>query len=337
MTSKETTVLLINLGTPDSPDRADVRKYLTEFLNDKRIVSIPWLYRKILVNGIIIPFRIGKSTQLYKKLWTEKGSPLFYHGNSVKQLLQKALPSNYTVELAMRYGNPSLKSVLRKIEQKQPEQLIILPMYPQYSSSTTGSCVERVLQIVKSWNTILPIKTVPPFYTHKDYIGTIAANARQYDLNDFEHFIFSFHGLPQSHINRIHMTGSCETARCRTEINNENKFCYQAQCYAAARLLAEELNISPLQYTVTFQSRINKKWLQPFTDHVLIDMAKGGTKKVMVFSPSFVADCLETIIEINEEFKQHFLENGGEKLVLVESLNDNPQWIDCLKDIVLGM
>ncbi len=328
------TVLLINMGTPDSFKRKDVRKYLAQFLGDKRIISIPWLLRKILVNIIIVPFRTVKVAKLYQKLWTEKGSPLLYYGERIKQLLQETLPSNYNVELGMRYGNPSIESVMKKVEQQQPNRLIVVPLYPHYASSTIGACVEKVMQIMKKWNTIIPLKVAAPFFNHKDYIGTMVNNAKQHNLDEIEHFVFSFHGLPLSHIRKNHLKGDCESHQCKNIINEKNRFCYQAQCYETARLLAKELNITDLQYTVTFQSRINKRWLQPFTDHVLVDMARKGIKKVMVFSPSFVADCLETIIEINYELKNQFIANGGEELVLVEVLNDKPQWINCLKDIV---
>ncbi len=334
MKQKKVAVLLINLGTPQSPNRKDVRKYLTQFLNDKRIISIPWIFRTLLVNGIIIPFRTGKSTNLYQKLWTENGSPLLFYGNRAKDALQEIMPQNYTVDLAMRYGEPAVETVLKRIEKEQPEQLIVVPMYPQYASSTTGSCVEKVMQVMKSWNTITTLKIVPPFYSHQGYIDTIVNNAKQHNLEEIEHFVFSFHGLPLSHIQKIHDDSSCEKERCKDAIHQKNHYCYQAQCYETARLLAKELNIDPSKYTVTFQSRINKKWLQPFTDHVLIDLAQKGNKKVMIFSPSFVADCLETIVEIQDEYQQHFLENGGEELVLVESLNDNPRWISCLKEMI---
>ncbi len=334
MKQSQTTILLINMGTPDSFKRKDVCKYLAQFLGDKRIISVVWLFRKILVNFIIVPLRAVKVAKLYQKLWTEKGSPLLYYGERTKQLLQETLPHHYNVELGMRYGNPSIDSAMKKIQQQQPDRLTVVPLYPQYASSTIGSCVEKVMQTMKQWNTIIPLKVTAPFFNHKDYIGTMVNNAKQYKLEEIEYFVFSFHGLPLSHIRKNHLKGNCESHQCKNTINKKNKFCYQAQCYETARLLAKQLKITDTQYTVTFQSRINKHWLQPFTDHVLIDIARKGIKKVMVFSPSFVADCLETIIEINYELKKLFIANGGEQFVLVEALNDKPQWINCLKDII---
>ncbi len=334
MKQLQTTILLINMGTPDSFKLKDVCIYLSQFLGDRRIVSVVWLLRKMLVNFIIIPFRVVKVAKLYQKLWTEKGSPLLYYSERTKKLLQGIVPPNYNVELGMRYGNPSIDSVMKKIEQQQPNRLTVVPLYPQYASSTVGSCVEKVMQVMKQWNTVIPLKVTAPFFDHKDYIGAMVNNAKQHKLEEIEHFIFSFHSLPLSHIRKNHLNGNCESHQCKNRIDEKNKFCYQAQCYETARLLAKELNVIDTKYTVTFQSRINKNWLQPFTDHVLIDIARKGIKKVMIFSPSFVADCLETIVEVNYELKNLFIANGGEQFVLVEALNDKVQWINCLKDII---
>ncbi len=335
--NKKTTVLLINLGTPNSPSVKDVRSYLKEFLNDKRVIDIPWLLRKILVNLIIIPFRAKSSSKIYKELWTPEGSPLMIYGESVKKLLQEELDDNFKVELAMRYKEPSLPSVLNKIKAEMPERLIIFPMYPQYASSSTGSTIERVMELMKSWEVIPDVRIINQFFEDPDYINIIANNAKKNDLDEFEHFVFSFHGLPIRQINKVHPGKNCKTCDCHKKFNRETDYyCYKATCYENARLIAQELNIPKDKYTVAFQSRLDKDWLEPFADKLMVQLAKEGKKKIMVFSPAFVADCLETTIEIGGEFTELFTKNGGEKLVLVESLNDNPAWIKTIKKLVLN-
>ena len=335
--SKKTTVLLLNLGTPKSPSVSNVRTYLFEFLNDRRVIDIPWLLRKILVNLIIVPFRAKGSSKIYKQLWTKEGSPLMIYGEKVKTLLQKELDENYTVELAMRYQEPSMKKVLEKIRLDMPAKLVILPMYPQYASSTTGSTYEKAMDIIKSWEVIPEIKFVNQFFDHKGYLDTIADNANKHDLNEFDHFVFSYHGLPIRQINKVHPHLDCHTCNCHKKFKPDTDyFCYKSTCFETSRLLAEKLNIPKDKYTVSFQSRLDKNWLEPFSDKVVEELPKKGVKKLMVFSPVFVADCLETTIEIGMEYAEIFEENGGKELVLVESLNDHPKWITTLKDLVLN-
>ena len=334
---KKTTVLLLNLGTPKSPSVSNVRTYLFEFLNDRRVIDIPWLLRKILVNLIIVPFRAKGSSKIYKQLWTKEGSPLMIYGEKVKALLQEELDENYTVELAMRYQEPSMKKVLEKIRLDMPAKLVILPMYPQYASSTTGSTYEKAMDIIKSWEVIPEIKFVNQFFDHEGYLDTIADNANKHDLTEFDHFVFSYHGLPIRQINKVHPLLDCHTCNCHKKFKPETDyFCYKSTCFETSRLLAEKLNIPKEKYTVSFQSRLDKNWLEPFSDKVVEELPKKGAKKLMVFSPAFVADCLETTIEIGMEYAEIFEENGGKELVLVESLNDHPKWITTLKDLVLN-
>lgn len=335
--SKKTTVLLINLGTPKSPNVSDVRTYLFEFLNDKRVIDIPWLLRKMLVNLIIVPFRAKGSSEIYKKLWTKDGSPLMIYGEKVKDLLQKEMPENYTVELAMRYQEPSMKNILEKIRKDMPERLIILPMYPQYASSTTGSTFEKAMEIIKNWEVIPEVKLVNQFFNHEGYLNTIIEQTKKHNLDEFEHFIFSYHGLPIRQVNKVHPEKNCLECDCHKSFKvDTDAFCYRATCYETSRLLAEKLNIPKEKYTVAFQSRLDKNWLEPFSDKVVEEQAEKGVKKLMVFSPAFIADCLETTIEIGLEYGELFEEKGGEELVLVESLNDHPMWIQTLKDLVIN-
>jgi ferrochelatase len=328
-------VLLIQLGTPDSPSVADVRKYLSEFLNDPRVIDIPYLFRKILVNIIIVPFRAPKSAKLYQRLWTEKGSPLLFYSESLKEKVQSELGSNFEVELAMRYQSPSMEAVLDKMKVKGYERLIIFPLFPQYASASTGSAIEKVLRIVKEWWVIPELKIINQFYNNEDYIDSVVEQGRKYNQDEYDHILFSYHGLPVRQVNKVYSDGKpCSDHNCENEINESNQYCYKAACYATTRALVKKLNIPKEKYTVCFQSRLDKKWLEPFTDKVIIEHGKKGTKRLLVFSPAFVADCLETIVEISEDYSTLFKQNGGEQLQLVESLNDHPIWVQAVKNII---
>jgi protoporphyrin/coproporphyrin ferrochelatase len=330
-----TGVLLINLGTPDSPSVSDVRSYLSQFLNDPRVIDIPWLTRKILVNLIIVPFRAPKSAGVYRKLWTANGSPLLYYSNKAKDLLQQELGEEYNVHLAMRYKNPSIPDVLEKMRKENYARIVVLPMFPQYASASTGSALDEVMRVIRKWWVIPELKVISQYYDHPDFIEGFVQRSRQHDLNEYDHVLFSYHGLPERQVDKVHLQGLCSHHDCENEVTEENKFCYKATSYATTRLLAAKLGIPREKYTVCFQSRLDEKWLKPFSDVVVADCAKKGMKKILVFSPAFTADCLETVIEIGEEYQEIFHKHGGEKVQLVESLNDHPVWIRCLKDLVI--
>jgi protoporphyrin/coproporphyrin ferrochelatase len=332
----KTGVLLVNLGTPDSPSVSDVRSYLSQFLNDPRVIDIPWLPRKMLVNLIIVPFRAPKSARVYQKLWTANGSPLLYYSQRAKDLLQQALGNDFDVYLAMRYKNPSVPSVLEEMQKSNYDKLIVLPMFPQYASASTGSALEEVMRIIHTWWVIPEIKVVSQYFDHEYFIEAFVQRGLQYNLAEYDHILFSYHGLPERQVDKVHASGSCADFNCETIITEVNKFCYRATCFATTRLLVARLNIPAGKYTVAFQSRLDQKWLMPFSDEIVRDLAKKGMKKILVFSPAFTADCLETIIEIGEEYQEIFHKHGGEKVQLVESLNDHPVWINCLKDLVLN-
>lgn len=331
---QHTGVLLINLGTPDSPSVRDVRSYLSQFLNDPRVIDIPWLWRKILVNLIIVPFRAPKSAKIYKRLWTKNGSPLLHYSLRVKQLLQESLGDAFGVHLAMRYKNPSIPKVLEEMKLKNYSRIVVLPLFPQYASASTGSALEEVMQTIRKWWVIPELKVISQYYDHPRYLEAFIERGRQYDLKAYDHVLFSYHGLPERQVDKVYPEGLCTDHDCDHEITQENKFCYKATCYATTRALASALNIPEERYTVCFQSRLDQKWLKPFSDEVVEECAKKGMKKILVFSPAFTADCLETIIEIGEEYQELFEEHGGEKVQLVESLNDHPAWIRCLHELV---
>ena len=333
----KTCVLLINLGTPDSPSVKDVRKYLFEFLNDPRVIDINPIGRFFLVNFIIVPFRAPKSAKIYKELWTDKGSPIMIYGESVKEKLQKKLGDDFDVELAMRYKNPSLDEVCARMEKRGYEEIILLPLFPQYASASTGSAIDKAMKLISKWWVIPEIKIISQFYDNENYLNCVIEQSKKYHLNDYDHILFSYHGLPERQVDKVYSDGKpCKDHKCEDEINEDNKYCYKATCFATTRSLVEKLNLSKDRYTVCFQSRLDKDWLEPFSDKVVEEWAKKGAKKLLVFSPAFVADCLETTVEIGIEYQKIFKDNGGEKVQLVESLNDHPMWIDTLKKMVLN-
>ena len=334
----KTGVLLIQLGTPDSPSTSDVRTYLTEFLNDRRVIDIPWLARKILVNGIIVPFRAPKSAKIYKELWEHGNgkSPLLTHTQTVQKLVQERFnATEVTIEMAMRYQNPSMDSVLERMRKVNYDQLIILPLFPQYASASSGSAIEKAMSIISKWWVIPEVKIISQFWDKDGYIDSIVDRAKSFDWKEYDHVLFSYHGLPERQVDKVY-DGSdlCSDQPCETEMNDENKFCYKATSYATTRLIAEKLQIPEEKYTVCFQSRLDKKWLTPFSDKVVEEWGKKGAKKLLVFSPAFVADCLETIIEIGGEYQEIFEENGGDKVQLVPSSNDHPRFVDCLVSLI---
>jgi ferrochelatase len=334
----KTGVLLINLGTPDSPSTRDVRKYLTEFLNDPRVIDINPLGRFLLVNGIIVPFRAPKSAKLYQQIWTKEGSPLLINGNKVKKLLQESLGDSYVVELGMRYQSPSLESALEKLRAARVNKMILIPMYPQYASSSTGSCVEKAMEILAGWEVTPSVEIISKFYDHPAFVEASVAVAKKYDFSKYDYFLFSYHGLPVRHIKKSDMHyggGDCSMGSCCDSINENNAYCYRASCFATTRELVKQLNIPEGKYSTSFQSRLNDKWIKPYSDKEVEEKAKAGIKNMLVFSPAFVADCLETIYEIGTEYNELFKKHGGEKIQLVESLNDHPAWIAALKGMVI--
>lgn len=327
-------VLLINLGTPDSPEVNDVRRYLSQFLNDPYVIDISPLARFFLVNFIIVPFRARKSAALYKEIWTEKGSPLLYHGLQVKDLLQKSLGETYKVVLGMRYQKPSLSAALEELKKACVSEIIAIPLYPQYAMSSTKSSIEEVKRLLKK-GSFPPVKFVEKFYDDDLFLEAFADIARKYDPAGYDHVVFSYHGLPERQITK-------ESSYCRIDegccsvIGKENRLCYRAGCFETTRRLAALLNIPKDKYTIAFQSRLDDKWLKPYSDKVIEEKARQGLKRILVFSPAFVADCLETIYEIGTEYKHIFQNAGGVELTMVESLNDYPTWIRSLHRMVAG-
>lgn len=330
-----TGVLLIQLGTPDSPGFFDVRRYLSEFLNDPRVIDLPWLLRKFLVNVVIVPFRTSGSSKIYKQLWADKGSPIIIYGDKVRDLLQQELGDDYKVEIAMRYQNPSLEEVTERMRKANYKKIIVLPLFPQYASASTGSAMEKAIKLISNWWVIPELSVISQYYDNPGYINAFAEIGKKYPHQNYDHVLFSFHGLPVRQVDKVYTDGKpCDDHDCENEITEDNKYCYKAVCYATARMITGKLGIPKEKYTVCFQSRLDKDWLEPFADKMVIEQAKKGAKNLLVFSPAFVADCLETLIEIGHEYDVLFKEHGGEKVQLVESLNDHPLWISTLADLV---
>ncbi|GAB3746327.1 ferrochelatase [Spirosoma pomorum] len=333
----KTGVLIVNLGTPDSPSVPDVRKYLREFLMDGRVIDIPFVPRFLLINGIIVPFRAPKSAKVYKQLWSETGSPLKYYGQVVERELQKALGDDYVVKLAMRYQNPSIDVGLQAFQQMGLTNIIVIPFFPQYASASTGSVYEKVMNIVKDWQVIPEIRFINRFLEHPKFIEGFVRLGRKYmDSYDYDHILFSYHGLPESQIRKGDVTRNvCKFGDCCGSLHATNQHCYRAQCFETTRRLVKELGIPEGKYTTSFQSRLGSDpWIKPYTDDVIKELGAKGVKSVLAFSPAFVADCLETTIEVGVEYKEMFEEHGGQHWQLVESLNDSPIWIETLVDLV---
>ena len=329
MSSKKA-ILLVNVGTPDSPDVASVRHYLKSFLNDRFVIDLPWLLRKILVNLIIIPFRVRRSAGLYRKLWTKEGSPLLVNHKRAVKKLGNISDDSYIVRGAMRYGNPSIDKVFDELEESGINEIIVLPLYPHYSYSTT----ETLKEFLRERYLRYKISFVDQFYSHPAYIDSFANKISGYNPANYDHIIFSYHGLPIRHIQRMHPGFPVSDCGCDKQMPVNREKCYRAACYETTRLLAVALNLPEETYSTSFQSRLSKNWLKPFTDEKIRDLKAEGINSILVAAPSFVADCLETKIEIGVEYRDMFLSLGGKKLDLVESLNNDDRWISAMIKII---
>lgn len=330
-----TGVLLVNLGTPDSQRPEDVKKYLTQFLTDGRVIDIPWLKRQILVRGIIVPKRYKESAENYSRIWTSEGSPLLMYGVKVKNLLQEALGDTFQVELGMRYQNPSIEEAVTAL--KQCPELIVVPLFPQYASATTGSVHQEVMRVVSQWNRIPETQLINSYPTHPKMIEAFCERAKAFDLSSYDHILFSFHGLPEKQLRKADFHNHCLKAEnCCATLNEKNRLCYSAQCHATGQAISQSLSLSPEQFTICYQSRLGKDpWVKPYASDIIEGLAEKGAKKLLVFSPAFVCDCLETIDEIANEYLAEFQGYGGETLDLVPGLNDHPMWIEALKSLVM--
>jgi len=312
-----------------------VRRFLREFLSDERVIDIAAPLRFFLVNGVIAPFRTPASTKIYRTLWELGGgeSPIRMHTSALtEQLNERFAGDPITVHMAMRYQGPSIEEVLEEMRAANYTKLVVLPLFPHYASSSTGTALQRVMEVVSSWWAIPGLELINQFYEEDFYLDTLAQQAQKHDVGSFDHVVMSYHGLPEQHVDKVYPKRDdlCEQHSCEDSVEPESALCYKATCFETSRLLAGRLGLSPSDYTVSFQSRLSDRWLTPFSDQVIEDLAKAGKKRVLVFSPAFVADCLETLVEVGVEYQELFVEHGGEKVQLVASCNTEPTWVDGL-------
>jgi ferrochelatase len=339
----KTGVLLVNLGTPKSSNPGDVYTYLNQFLTDGRVIDFPWIPRQLLVRGIIVPFRYKNSTRTYQAIWDkEKGSPLMYHSVALAEKVKTRLPENYVVELAMRYQEPSIEEGLEKLRKQKVHTIVVFPMYPHYASSSTGTVHQKVMEVVSRWQNIPNMRFINSYCDHPKFIEAIVEKVHRFDLLNFDHVLFSYHGIPVRHIRKAdevetYCYQNGKGSSCCDQLTSINQFCYRAQSFATTRALVKALGLKESFYSTAFQSRLGKEeWIQPYTSDAIEELAKAGKKKVLVISPAFTADCLETIFEVSVEYQEEFEHHGGEKLQLVESLNDSDLWADAVVELVLG-
>lgn len=320
-------LLLTNLGTPDAPDIASVRRYLREFLSDYRVITLPAPLRHLLLYGIILPFRSPRSAHAYQSIWTEHGSPLLYYSRQLVSELERRLKPHCKVVLGMRYGNPSLKDALAELE--ECEKITVLPLYPQYSSAATGSTIEKILQLLAPRPILPSINLMRDFYAHPQFIQAQARLISPF-VNQHDFILFSYHGLPENHLIKEGCGAIC-SGECPTKKALSSPHCYRFQCFQTTALIAKELGLNPRQYGTSFQSRLGKTpWIKPYTNEILNDLKVRGIKNLAVVCPSFVADCLETLEEIGQQLRDQWLSLGGASLTPIPCLNDNQDWIDAI-------
>lgn len=339
MSTEKTGYLLLNLGTPDDTSVPAVRRYLREFLFDPYVIDIAPPLRWMLLNLIILPTRPAKSAEAYKKIWTERGSPLMFYSEDLLAQVKKRLPGAPT-ELVMRYGSPSVATGLKNLRAQGVTKVVALPLYPQYSLAATESSVQKIRSDLRNMNWAPALDIKSDFYAHPGFIEAFADLARpMLQKQKPDHVLFSFHGIPERHVKKTDPTEAhcLATKNCCDKITSANAKCYRAQSYETARQLAKSLDLAPEQYSVSFQSRLGRTpWIQPFTDVVYGELAKKGVKKLLVYCPSFVADCLETLEEIEMRGVADFKAAGGEDLQMVPSLNATDKWADAVVDLLHG-
>jgi ferrochelatase len=329
-------IILINLGSPDSTSVPDLRKYLDEFLMDERVIDKPWLLRALLVKGIIVPFRAAKSAEAYKTIWIKEGSPLIVYTEKLRDALQAIIPE--PVEIAMRYGNPTAEEAFQSLLERDPEikEVIVVPLYPHYAMSSYETAVEHMKEAYQKKKYPFTLSILPPFYNNKNYIHALSESIRPYLQKNYDHLLFSFHGIPQRHIRKSDITGChcLQSENCCETHSPAHDFCYRHQVRTTTRLVAEELRIPADKFSISFQSRLGKGWLTPFTDFRLKEMPKEGIKNLLVVCPAFVSDCLETLEEIAIRGKETFLEAGGKSFAMIPCLNTNPLWVNAIEEMI---
>jgi len=329
----KTAVLLLNLGSPDSTSVPDVKRYLQEFLGDERVIDKPAnpFLRKLLVNGIIIPFRVKKSAHAYESIWTPEGSPLILTSKKAQIALQQKL--SIPVALAMNYGNPSIPDVLRELVAQGVTHVLMFPQYPHYAMSSWETVVVKVQREAAQIAPQMQLELVQPYFGDADYIDALVASARPYLTQPYDHFLFSYHGIPVRHLTKADSSHAhCQVvADCCNSCSPIHQTCYKAQVTRTSQLFAQRAGLVPQKWSISFQSRlVGEPWLSPYTDAEFERLAKEGKKRIVVITPAFVTDCLETLEEIRVEGAEDFKAAGGEQFTHIPCLNDQPLWIDFL-------
>ena len=322
-------VLLVNLGSPESPTAKDVKPYLDQFLMDKYVIDVPFLLRALLVRGIILQTRPKKSAKAYAKIWWDEGSPLIVLSKRLQAKIRKQV--NIPVELGMRYGNPSIESALQKLNDQGITEVLLFPLYPQYAMASTETILVLAEELRKEKFPHMTFTIVPAFYNKKDYIANLANSIKKHvEGFEYDHLLFSYYGIPERHIRKSDVTKShCKIdGSCCNTPSPAHEFCYRHQCYETTKQVAEFLGLKEGTYSQTFQSRLaGDKWLTPYTDTEINKMPAKGIKKLAVVTPAFVSDCLETLEEIAMEANHEFKENGGEEFLAIPCLNDDDAWV----------
>jgi ferrochelatase len=330
MAASKRGIVLMNLGSPDSTEVRDVRRFLNEFLMDERVIDMPYLKRLLLVRGIIAPFRAPKSAAAYRTIWTKEGSPIIVISKQLQEALQQQVEE--PVALAMRYGNPAPWDAYDELMEKVPglEEVVLVPMYPHYAMSSYETAVEYAKEVHAKRKYPFRLTIIPPYYNDPLYLHALTESMKPFLEQPYDHILFSYHGVPERHILKGDITGShCfKTNDCCNVDSPAHQYCYRHQCTYTTRKVAEILNITEGKYSQSFQSRLGKDpWLQPYTSEKLEQLAKAGVKKILVACPAFVSDCLETLEEIAEQGKEIFLHAGGESYTMIPCLNTHPLWV----------
>lgn len=323
----------MNLGSPDSTRVKDVKHYLNQFLMDKRVIDYPFLFRKILVEGIIVPARAAKSAEAYRTIWTAEGSPLIAWTRKLKTALE--IRQTLPVEVAMRYGKPEMKAAYDALLRKSPdlEEIIAIPMYPHYAMSSYETAVEHARSVYRDNEYVFKLKFIRPFYEDEQYLRALSGRIREFINEDYDHLLFSFHGIPERHLTKTDPTGShcLQSSNCCSTPSIAHGRCYRHQCFRTMELVAAKLDLPKSKYSYSFQSRLGREqWLRPYTDHRLVELPGEGIKKLLIICPAFVSDCLETLEEIEIRGKESFIEAGGESFRMIPCLNDSELWVQAI-------
>ena len=324
-------VLLANLGSPDNAQTPAVRSYLNQFLMDRYVIQLPWVFRRLLVSLFVLPTRPKASADAYQKIWLAEGSPLIFLSEKLRLALQSQL--SIPVALAMRYGKPSIESELLKLSEKNIDEVLFIPLYPHFADSTVTTSIEEAKRVIKQHQLAMTLSIVPPFYDNKDYIQSLGNSAQPYLSQDYDHIVFSYHGLPESHIIKLDESANhcLQQSDCSQRAHACHTHCYRHQVFQTTQQFADQAGLLPQQYSIAFQSRLGReKWLGPNTEDRLRELANNGVKNILVICPAFVTDCLETLEEFAISGQDVFTEAGGESLTLIPCLNAHPDWVATL-------